>query len=229
MIQGDGKTTVAATNHHQDHDDLAAGVQAAGEAKGRVGQADGEADVSVARDDLEEDSEDAVGAGVGDGVRGLDEGDEEQRGGDGPDVVGQLAAQVLRHEVDAALLRDLGPVEVHELRALELGRVDAHALEVHPFVELPAHELRAAPPDLGQHPDGRRLRDAGGVGHGVETGVEVAAGWGHEGPPRRDDQLVERAPCFGLFFLFVLLLGFGDSVETQGSFLVDLQTGERIG
>lgn len=70
---------MAAPQHDEDHDDLAAGVQAAAEAVALVGQADADADGGVARHDLEQDREDAVRRRVRERVPRLDQRDQEQR------------------------------------------------------------------------------------------------------------------------------------------------------
>ena len=66
-----------------------------------IGQTDRNANAAVCGDDFEEDVEDGVGGGVGFELGGFGYGDEEDGEDDPPEVVGELAAELLADEVAA--------------------------------------------------------------------------------------------------------------------------------
>ena len=69
-----------------------------------IGQADGDANAAVAGDDFEEDVEDGVVDGVAFELGGFGYGDEEDGEDDPPEVVGELAAELLADEVAAGFM-----------------------------------------------------------------------------------------------------------------------------
>lgn len=73
----------------------------AGETVILPGKADADADAAVGGDDLEDDVEDGVIEGVGLELAGFGDGDEEHGEDDPPEVVGELAAELLADEVAA--------------------------------------------------------------------------------------------------------------------------------
>lgn len=95
---------MAASQHDEAQHELAARVPAAGEGVAVVRDADGEADVAVGRDNLHEDVEDGVVDGLLEVVVRLDDHDDEEREDEPPQVVGELAPDLLADEGDAAVV-----------------------------------------------------------------------------------------------------------------------------
>lgn len=89
------------TDHDRTQDQFTENVPPAGEAVVLARQADADADAAVGGDDLEDDVEDGVIDGVGLELGGLGDGDEEHGEHDPPEVVGELAAELLADEVAA--------------------------------------------------------------------------------------------------------------------------------
>ena len=118
-----------AANHDRAQNQLAEHMPAATEAVREIWGADAEADAAVGGDDLEDDIEDGIVDGVALELARLRDHDEQDGQHDPPQVVRQLAAELLPHEVEA---RDIGrggageaPAQAardaHEFAAFEVG------------------------------------------------------------------------------------------------------------
>lgn len=102
-INSDGQPPMPAANHDRAEDQLAEDVPAATEAIRHIGQTDTDAHASVRGDDLEDDIEDGIIHRVALELAGLGDGDEQHGEHDPPQVVRQLAAELLPDEVAARL------------------------------------------------------------------------------------------------------------------------------
>ena len=90
-----------ASQHDPHQHQLAAGMPAAREAIGGGWRAGADADAAIAADDLEGDVEDGEGDGVGVEVGALDAGDDEDGEDQEPEVVRELARDLLPDELRA--------------------------------------------------------------------------------------------------------------------------------
>lgn len=99
---------MATPDHDGTEDQFAEDMPGAREGIRGPGHTSGDADAAVGGDGLEDDVEGAEDDGVAFELAGLGDGDEEDREGDPPEVVGELATELLADEVAAALFGAVG-------------------------------------------------------------------------------------------------------------------------
>ena len=119
-----------ASDHNRTEDQFAEHMPAAGETVVDAGQADADADAAVGGNDFEDDVEDRIVDGIGLELARLGDGDEEDREDDPPEIVGELAAELLADEVAAGLGGDAcglvsvgckAPFQVSEVGVFRMG------------------------------------------------------------------------------------------------------------
>lgn len=113
-----------APQHDRAKNQFTEGMPTPAEAVRHIREADADADAAVGGDDFEEDVEDGVIDWVALELGGFGDGDEEHGEDDPPDVVGELAAELLADEVGAGFV-PAGGESVVVAAGVGVGRQDA--------------------------------------------------------------------------------------------------------
>lgn len=178
VIQCDRQPPMPPTNHDHDHNHLAARIPPPTKAIRLIRKPNRQPNIRIPRHNLEQKAKHTIRLGVSHRVARLNQRDQKQRQPNRPDIMRQLAAQMLRDEVHMALLG-------HHHRSRSRARVearfpgddvhvwswrDAHALEVvDALLDLRADEGGAAAADGRDAADGLGrgcVGDGGDGGHG---------------------------------------------------------------